>query len=183
MGAVEHYDELGVAPTASAAEIRSSYLRLARRFHPDGLSDVPAAERAGASARMARINAAWSVLSDGRRRAAYDASWREADSGATVRDVGATWSPYDTDDDPIDPRLLDDTPSGAPTLHRSLAFVPAGLAVAGTVALLLGFGIGLTPLLGIGVLLEVAAGLAFLVIPLVALANSSRADRDSAGRW
>lgn len=174
---MEHYRELGVSPSASAAEIRSSYLRLARQYHPDRLVGVPDAERAVATDRMARINAAWAVLSDRSRRAHYDASRAAATNGATVRDVGRTWSPYGDADDPIDPRLLDDTPTGAPTIRRSLTFVPAALAAAGLAVLMLGFVIGLAPLLAVGGVLLAGGGLAFLLLPLLALANSSRADR------
>jgi curved DNA-binding protein CbpA len=176
---VGHYEELEVSPSATPGEIRRSYLALARRFHPDHLSDVPQQERDRAAARMARINAAWSVLSDESRRAAYDvARGHDRGTGATIRDVGTSWVAYDTDDDDIDPRLLDDTPTGAPTLGRGLTFLPAGLAVAGAAAALVGFLISLFELLAVGLLLLVAAGLAFLVIPLIALANSSRADKD-----
>ena len=178
MAGVEHYDELGVAPTATPAEIRTSYLALARRYHPDRLIGVPTDERNRAAARMARINEAWTVLSDRDRRARYDAQRGGAGpTSATVRDAGETWIPYGDDDDAVDPRLLDDTPTGARTVHRSLTFLPAALAAAGAVVLLFGFILNLAPLLATGLLLEVAAGLAFLVIPLLALARSSRADR------
>lgn len=175
-----HYDELGVAPSATPAEIRASYLALARRFHPDRLSGVPALEREQAAARMARINAAWSVLSDRDRRAAYDQTVGGATpgSGATVRDVAGSWTPYGDDDDDIDPRLLDDTPTGAATLHRSLAFLPTGLAAVGFFLLIVGFLVGLLPLVAVGLVLLAGAALGFLVIPLIALAKSSHADKD-----
>lgn len=176
---VEHYEELGVHPSASDAEIRSSYLALARRFHPDRLVGAGPDEQETAAVRMARINAAWSVLSDHGRRAQYDAARRGDDpSGATVREAGHTWEPFDDADDPIDPRLLDDTPTGAPTLRRGLTFVPAVLAVSGTGALILGLVIGFGALMGAGLLLLACAALSFLVLPLIALANSSRADRE-----
>ena len=175
---MEHYDELGVAPTASPSEIRSTYLDLARRYHPDRLVGVSAGERAAAADRMARINHAWSVLSDRRRRAEYDAGRGDrVRTGATIRDAGDTWTPYDDADDEIDPRLLDDTPTGATTVRRGLTFLPAVLAVSGLGVLLIGFILSLAPVLVTGLLLEVAAGLSFLVIPLLALAHSSRADR------
>ena len=62
-----HYQLLGVAPTASAEEIRAAYRRLARALHPDthgGAED----------AAMASVNEAWHVLSDPARRAMYDAT-------------------------------------------------------------------------------------------------------------
>lgn len=176
---MEHYDELGVPPTADMAEIRSSYLTLARRFHPDRLADVPEPERVRAAARMARINAAWSVLSDRDRRAAYDASWRgDRPDGATIRDPAASFRQYDETEDDFDPMSIDDTPTGAPTLRRGLTFLPAMLAGVGVLATLLGFMIGLGGLLSIGVLLLVASAGSFLLLPLLALLNSSRADLD-----
>lgn len=180
MRVVGYYDELDVAPTATPAEIRKSYLALARRYHPDGLGAAPEQDREHAAARMALINAAWSVLSDRERRAAYDAALRGGDepTGATIRDVSDTWAAYDDTDDYVDPRLLDDTPTGAPTLRRGITFLPAAFAAGGIVALLVGFVIGLFPLVAVGLLLLALAGLSFLLIPLLALFNSSRADRD-----
>jgi molecular chaperone DnaJ len=74
---VTHYETLGVAPTASAGEIRDAYRRLARRHHPDS------AEQRDASA-MARINDAYRVLGDSGRRAAYDAQLRSGRSAVTT---------------------------------------------------------------------------------------------------
>ena len=59
-----HYDELGVAPTASPAEIRAAYVALARRHHPDRMGTSSDDVRARSATRMARVNAAWTVLSD-----------------------------------------------------------------------------------------------------------------------
>lgn len=59
------YDVLRVTPDANQEAIRAAYRALARRFHPD---------HAGIAghARMSEINAAWEVLSDPARRAAWD---------------------------------------------------------------------------------------------------------------
>lgn len=177
---MSHYDELGVAPQASPVEIRRAYLALARRFHPDQLHGASAADRAQAAARMARVNAAWTVLSDPAKRAAYDAtrSGGAAAGPGYVRDVGDTWQPFDPAAEDIDPRLFDDTPTGAPTLRRGLTFLPAAFAVAGVVLLILGMMIGLGGLVLVGLALVVGSALSFLLLPLVALLNSSRADRD-----
>lgn len=176
---MSHYEELGVAPSATTAEIRSSYLALARAYHPDRLVDASPRARAEAAERMSRINAAWTVLSDRDRRASYDrARGQVTRTGATIRDADAdaAWTPFD-DDDHLDPRLLDDTPIGTPMLGRSLTFLPAGLAAVGFVATVLGMVVGIGSLAGAGVILLVCSGLGFLFIPLVALARSSRADR------
>lgn len=179
---MDHYDELGVSPTASDAEIRSSYLALARRFHPDRLMAAAPADRDVAAQRMARVNAAWSVLSDRNRRAAYDAarsgSGTGGATGATIRNAGATFDPFDDDGVDFDPSSLDDTPSGAPTMRRGLTFLPAVLAAAGFGVALLGFMIGMGGLLSVGLLLLVGSAVSFLLLPLVALLQSSRADLD-----
>ena len=62
----EYYKTLGVAPTASADEIKKAYRTLARKYHPD------VSKEANASARMAEVNEAYAVLSDAEKRAAFD---------------------------------------------------------------------------------------------------------------
>ena len=68
------YDVLEVERTASADEIKRSYRRLARQFHPDANPGDDAAE-----ARFKEIAAAYEVLGDPDKRARYD---RMGDSGA-----------------------------------------------------------------------------------------------------
>lgn len=63
-----HYDELGVASTASHAEIRRAYRHLMRTLHPDSNDGRVDAVR------ITRVNQAWNVLSQGSSRAAYDKS-------------------------------------------------------------------------------------------------------------
>ena len=55
------YLELGVARSASGAELRATWKRLMRENHPDTLAarGVPADFVARASDKVARINAAW----------------------------------------------------------------------------------------------------------------------------
>ena len=64
------YAELGVTPQAEPEVIRAAFRALAQRYHPD--------RQAGASAlwaaKMARLNQAYSVLSQPELRRAYDAS-------------------------------------------------------------------------------------------------------------
>ncbi len=174
-----HYEVLGVAPTASVAEIRAAYVALARAHHPDRQHTAGTGAQADAASRMARINAAWTVLSDHNRRAAYDAR-RTASSTphANVRRPDGTFVPLEDDDDHIDPRLLDDTPTGAPTLRRSLTFLPAVLAVAGVAVIFAGFLLRYGGFIGLGVAILAASALSFLLIPLVAMIASSRADHE-----
>jgi curved DNA-binding protein CbpA len=177
-GEPRHYDELGVAPSASPAEIRTAYVALARRHHPDRMGTAGEVARAEAAARMARVNAAWTVLSDPGKRAAYDARFLEGTttSGAHVRDPDSTFHPFDTSDD-VDPRLFDDTPTGAPSIPRLFAMAPAALAAAGVTMVLGGAFLGYGGLLIAGFFLLAVAGLSFLALPFVALINASRSDR------
>jgi curved DNA-binding protein CbpA len=63
---VDPYKTLQVDPDADVEIIQVVYRRLARMHHPDVLSDPDA------QARMIAINAAWEILGDPLRRAAYD---------------------------------------------------------------------------------------------------------------
>jgi molecular chaperone DnaJ len=63
----DHYEVLEVARDATDAEIKKAYRRMARQFHPDQNPDDRAAEE-----RFKECNAAYQVLSDPDKRAAYD---------------------------------------------------------------------------------------------------------------
>lgn len=65
-GPTDLYRLLQVDPEADAEIIGAAYRKLAQRHHPDVTDDPAAADR------MAAINAAWEVLRDPARRAAYD---------------------------------------------------------------------------------------------------------------
>lgn len=65
------YAVFGVAPTAPLDEIKRAWRRLARDNHPDRCPDDPDAD-----ARFKQASAAWDLLSDPARRAAYDAQIR-----------------------------------------------------------------------------------------------------------
>lgn len=64
--AENHYDTLEVNPTASQAEIKQAYRRLAKKFHPDSNRELNNHER------ISRINVAYEVLGDPHRRRSYD---------------------------------------------------------------------------------------------------------------
>ena len=98
---VDHYRKLGVARTATHAEIRSAYRRLAQRLHPDTHGGVVSAE-------MVAINEAWRVLSDTGRRRAYDATLRTDGEAATATVAPPQWAPWSADDDDDDDDFGDD---------------------------------------------------------------------------
>jgi molecular chaperone DnaJ len=63
----DFYKVLGVAKGADADEIKKSYRKLARKYHPDANKGDPKAEE-----RFKEISEAYNVLSDEKRRKEYD---------------------------------------------------------------------------------------------------------------
>jgi molecular chaperone DnaJ len=62
----DYYEILGVSRNASSDDLKSSFRRLARQYHPDVNKEPDAEER------FKEINEAYAVLSDQQKRAAYD---------------------------------------------------------------------------------------------------------------
>lgn len=69
------YDILQVPPTAGPEDIRRAYRALLRKHHPDMHKPRDAVEARWMARNVAAIHHAYEVLSDPRRRAAYD-QWR-----------------------------------------------------------------------------------------------------------
>jgi len=74
---VDHYEVLQISPNADIETIRRVYRMQAQRFHPDNLESGNAEAFRG-------ISAAYEVLIDPQRRAAYDRDHREAQRRATM---------------------------------------------------------------------------------------------------
>ena len=87
----DYYKVLGVAKGASADEVKKSYRKLARKYHPDANKGDSKAEE-----RFKEISEAYNVLSDDKRRKEYDEARSLFGSGG-VRMPGAGGGGYGFD--------------------------------------------------------------------------------------
>lgn len=65
----DHYEVLGVSPSAKPSQIKAAYRVLAKKHHPDGGTNPD-------RVRMAEINVAYGILIDPIKREAYDLDYR-----------------------------------------------------------------------------------------------------------
>lgn len=84
------YDILGVSKTATLAEIKSAYRKLALKHHPDKAAPD---KQAQANILFSKISNAYEVLSDEQQRREYDASLRMGTPGVSTGD----WQQHDQD--------------------------------------------------------------------------------------
>lgn len=87
------YVFLSISKTATAEEIRQSYIKLALRYHPDKLPPSSSTEVIeAANTRFQQVGRAYSVLKDEKRRERYD-STGETEEGSGLR-TEAEWKDY-----------------------------------------------------------------------------------------
>ncbi|KAH7421332.1 hypothetical protein KP509_13G051400 [Ceratopteris richardii] len=87
MADADYYSVLGVSKSASKADIKSAYRKLARQYHPD------VNKEADAETKFKAISNAYEVLSDDEKRAIYD---QYGEAGLKGAGAGAAYSnPFD----------------------------------------------------------------------------------------
>ncbi|HTA04243.1 MAG TPA: molecular chaperone DnaJ [Streptosporangiaceae bacterium] len=85
----DYYKTLAVTKTATADDIKKSYRKLARKYHPDANEGDPKAE-----ARFKEISEAYTVLSDEGRRKEYDEARSLFGGGVRMPGSGSTGGNY-----------------------------------------------------------------------------------------
>lgn len=78
MAELNHYDTLEISETATQAEIKQAYRRLAKQFHPDTNQGTASHDR------ITQINAAYEVLGDPQQRRTYDRRLSSQSQGYAV---------------------------------------------------------------------------------------------------
>jgi len=80
----DYYEVLGISKTASGDDIKKSYRKLARKFHPDTNKNDP-----GAEAKFKEVQEAYDVLSDSKKRQSYDQFGHAGVNSAHAADAAA----------------------------------------------------------------------------------------------
>src|SRR6202795_4395241 len=83
----DYYKILGVERGATAAEIKSAYRKLARKYHPDVNPNNKEAEQ-----RFKEINEAYQVLGDAEKRKKYDQLGADWERGTSQDDIFRQYS-------------------------------------------------------------------------------------------
>jgi hypothetical protein len=182
-GSPTHYETLGVEPSASSDAVRKAYLKRARDHHPDFHTTATSAKRQENEREMQRINQAWTVLGDPLKRRAYDDMLLGGSTSGPSAPTGPAPARYDfvpyDDDDTDYAALLDDTPTNAVRMERSVQMAPAICLAIGLAMVIVGAIAQIGFALALGVAGVVIAIIGFLAAPAVAISRSLQSERES----
>jgi curved DNA-binding protein len=84
----DYYETLGVEKTATEAEIKKAFRKLARQHHPDVVKER---DKKSAEAKFKEINEAYEVLSDPEKRKKYDTLGADWEQGGSARQAPPNW--------------------------------------------------------------------------------------------
>ncbi len=170
---MDPYRELGVERTATDAEIRRAYLRLARRTHPDVRGDDSEADE-----KMRRLNEAWTLLSDPASRAAVDLAAKPQPAQASQPTVAGRGAPQDSDDEDhywwAETIERDDRPLSAGRLPAWMQMGAPALFVFGVFSVIVGAMVAFAAAVVFGLVALAVSGLMFMLAPFVVLVTSRR---------
>lgn len=82
----DYYHILGLSQTATAAQIRTAFKRLAMQYHPDRSPNNPMAEEI-----FKQVNEAYHVLSDPLKKAKYDSRFYTYETQSSTQAAEAHW--------------------------------------------------------------------------------------------
>lgn len=134
--AESHYDVLGVESSADAAELKSAYYNLARRYHPDRFRKTDPTLLTHMESSFARITQAYDTLRDDQLRANYNAKLQarrkaqqivEATPKPTPREPEPVEATPDVHAIPIAERAANDFKEGLAALEQGQRSLAAGL--------------------------------------------------------
>ena len=165
--AVDHYKTLGVIPSATTADLRAAYLKLARANHPDRF-DSPGRDAAQVRKQQRPTS----------RQGSAPGSGSASHGPGQQRRGHAHFRPFD--DGPIDRSEIDidfdSTPIvGSKGIPRWVTFLPVVLFVFGILTLGFGTVVDAPGVFALGIVSLVFGGVCFVMLPLVVM---SRAERD-----